>query len=188
MNNQSEQEAKLSEYRKYLEESNKVAKEFCQEQLNKIQTKSFDLSAFFEKLAGLNEKAFEYAIENLIREKKTFWVNLTAGELKAILEHVIASDWFKEDSPMSDFSRRDLFEVASINTSSVPVLAVLYKDYAKSQKKAGRYLATKLAFSEQGRSALVEILRLRRKITFLIQTGFTVQNTLKTEKLFFGHD
>jgi len=34
---------------------------------------------------------------------------------------------------------------------------------------------------------LVE-LRLRRKITFLIQTGFTVQNTLKTEKLFFGHD
>ena len=31
-------------------------------------------------------------------------------------------------------------------------------------------------------------LRLCRKITFLIYIGFTVQNALKTEKLFFGRD
>ena len=37
-------------------------------------------------------------------------------------------------------------------------------------------------------TAIRRTLRLCRKITFLIHIGFTVQNALKTEKLFFGRD
>ncbi len=160
MENRKEMEIQLEEYRKQREEAKKFAVQFCQDHITRLEQKNFDINFFLADLKKFDEETFELAIGGLIRENKSFWQNLSESELKVFIEYVVTTSWFKKTNSFSDSQKRDFLSAASRNINAISVLSSIYKDTAKKNPEASKYIADQLAESENGRAELINILKI----------------------------